>query len=176
MIGSRSIAPRRPESLTEWPHGKIPERSTDDATPHLPQCILKLQQMCAAKLEDVFLRLKCRASRVIQIWRACVFDVGSQHVHDLAGGRELYQPANALNEVGGVAHVEPAWIYRIAGQQRPRPPVVDGDRGRLVTRDRHDVQDAVAKIVLGDLARPVLDREDFASASALAATTRAPGI
>ena len=50
--------------------------------------------------------LKCRPLWVVEIRRACVLDMGSQHMRDVACGRELDESTDTLNEGSRVAHVE----------------------------------------------------------------------
>ncbi len=87
-------------------------------------------------------------------------DVRTQDpVHRVALGNKLGQPGHARPERGPVEDVEPARVERVAAEQQPRGPVVQGDVGGVVPRDRDDVQDPVAEVELDHVVRPVADPE-----------------
>ena len=117
---------------------------------HLLERFVQLEDVRAGQLEDVLFRLIRAAARVVDIRLARLFDVRSEDVGNRVRGDEVHEPLRA----GGVGvdlrlrHIEPARIEAVAGHQVAGLPIVEGDAGRVVTRNRNHVDDAASKVDL----------------------------
>ncbi len=85
--------------------------------------------------------------------------MGAEHMGDRMRSCEVDQPIGAGREGRYLpfAHIEPAGIEAIAGQQDAGRPIVQRDTGDVVSRNGDDVQHAVTQIDLPEIGRPFGD-------------------
>src|SRR5712692_349739 len=160
-IWKRSISFTRPILAFERPHRKVAHRGADDTAVHLLQRFVELDEVHAPELQRVLVRLVCGAFRIVDVRRPGVLDVRAEDVrHDFSAG-EVDEALDAVCERRRVAHVKAAGIQRVAGQQDARAAIIDGDGGRLVARNRDDVDRPAAEVVRRGVLRPRSDREEL---------------
>lgn len=116
-------------------------------------------QMGGGELERELVRLVGGTSGVVGVGSGGHLDVAAEDVRDRAGRTELQEPVHGLRERGTVLHVEPPGVERVPGQQQARVPVVEDQRGAVVSRAGDQVQDPSAQVQFGRPVRPVGEPE-----------------
>ncbi len=115
--------------------------------------------MCAPEFERVFVRLILGALWIVEVRRSRVFNVCTEDMGDRFVAREGDEALDAGRERRAVAHVQATGIQRVASQQKSRAPIVERDRGRLVARNRNDVDETSVQGVDGRVIWPGLQSE-----------------
>src|SRR5712671_4756473 len=83
--------------------------------------------------------------------------------HNLSAS-ERHQPRRAPCKLRKIAHVQTPWIQTVTRQQHSCLAIVERDAQRIVSRNRYDVENALAKIDVSNSIRPFIDAEKLASA------------
>ena len=138
-------------------------------TAHRADDGVELDQLHAAEIEPVLVRLIDRADRIVAKRRARILDMRAEHVRDRMVRDEIVEAIDAVRERRRIAHVEPAGIERVAREEDPGAAIVHCDARRLVAWNRKDVQYAPAQVDRSTVGGPMRDAEESAHRSCVAA-------
>ena len=94
----------------------------------------------------MFSRLVDRPHHIVTKGDIRVLDVRAEEMADRVGLRECDEALHTAHERGCIAHIQPARIEAVAGQENTGATIVDRDARGLMTGNRKDVHDAIAKI------------------------------